>query len=109
MAKNIYTVKSFKLYINGKTKVSYWLGDTIREGEDLKYFANRELYNAKPYECEFFFTQKKANERIEELIKEAKERDELLWNPAKNEYLWKFDWEYDKKLGANVVKEDKRK
>lgn len=109
MAKNIYTVKTFKLNIDGKTKVSYWLGDIIREGEDLLYFSNLTMYGAKPYNCEFFFTQKKANERIEKLTNEAKERDELLWNPAKNEYLWKFDWEYDEKLGANVVKEDKRK
>ena len=99
MAKNIYTVKTFKINIGGKTKVAYWLGDIIREGEDLLYFSNLPVYGAKPYNCEFFFTHEKASKRLEELKKQA----EINGNLAEDyQMFWTFNWQYDEKTKTNI-------
>lgn len=99
MAKNIYTVDTFKLNINGKTKVAYWLGDIIKEGEDLLYFSNLTVHGAKPYSREFFFTQEKASERIEELKKQSEINRDLIEDYT---VFWTSDWKYDKKTKTNI-------
>lgn len=104
MVKNIYTVKTFKLNIDGKTKVAYWLGDIIKEGEDLLYFSNLTVFGARPYNCEYFFTPSGARKRLEELKKQSEINGDLV---KSHSVLWASDWKYDEKLGANVVKEDK--
>lgn len=103
MKKNIYLVKHFKAIDKGEEKVFYHIADIVREGEDLKSFIEKDTFGAIAFKCEFFFSIDDAVKRYKELAIEAIDKGRMFGGDNNDYYIY-FEWEYDKKLGANIIK-----